>query len=99
QYRPPITPKVPRKMALMKRRLAMVGLLGLTAVWAGLAYQRAVSRDREYRQLFRTGETALQEDQTFAAIEAFGNAIYLRPDSMLAHLRRGEAYQRRGELE
>src|SRR6185503_9922763 len=39
------------------------------------------------------------DEQTFGAIEAYSGAIALRPDSMLPHLRRGEAYQRRGELE
>ena len=35
----------------------------------------------------------------FGAIEAYSGAIALRPDSMLAHLRRGETYQRRGDLD
>ena len=86
-------------MAPMKRTLAILGLLGLTAVWAGLTYQRAKGLDRDYRELLRSGDTALREDQTFAAIEAYSNALYFRPDSMLAHLRRGETYQRRGDLE
>ena len=38
-----------------------------------------------------------RDDQTFGAIEAYSGAIALRPDSMLAHLRRGETYQRRGD--
>ena len=41
----------------------------------------------------------MRDDQTFAAIEAYSGAIARRPDSMLAHLRRGQTYQRRGELE
>src|SRR5439155_2050641 len=32
-------------------------------------------------------------------LEAYSGAVALRPDSMLAHLRRAEAYQRRGEIE
>ena len=43
------------------------------------------------------GDAALRDDQTFAAIEAYSGAIALRPDSMLAYLRRGETYQRRGD--
>src|SRR5258706_12537705 len=85
-------------MRPVKRTAGILGLLGLSAVWAGLAYQGAASSERDYRALLRNGDTALQQDQTFAAIEAYTNAIYLRPDSMLAHLRRGEAYQRRGDL-
>ena len=83
----------------MKRTVATLGLLALTALWAWLAYQGAVGRDRDYRELLRNGDTALGEEQTFTAIEAYSNAIYLHPDSMLAHLRRGETYQRRGDLE
>ena len=32
------------------------------------------------------------------AIEAFSGAIALKPDSMLAHLKRGETYRRHGDL-
>lgn len=83
----------------MKRTAAIAVLLVLSGVWAGLAYQVAASRERSYRRLLRAGDAALQQDQTFAAIEAFGNALYLRPDSTLAHLRRGETYRRRGDLD
>ena len=38
----------------------------------------------------------LRDDQTFGAIEAYSGAIALRPESMLAHLRRGETYRRAG---
>src|SRR4029079_18616776 len=63
-----------------------------------LAYQ-AGARDRDYRALLARGDAALRDEQTFAAIEAYSGAIALRPDSMLPHLRRGESYRRRGELE
>jgi tetratricopeptide (TPR) repeat protein len=43
------------------------------------------------------GDRALGDEQTFGAIEAYSGAIALHPDSMLAHLRRGETYQRRGD--
>lgn len=83
----------------MKRTAAILALLGLAVVWAALSYQGAMARERDYRELLRSGDTALHKDQTLGAIEAYSNAIYLRPDSMLAHLRRGEAYHRRGDLE
>jgi tetratricopeptide (TPR) repeat protein len=73
-------------------------LLAAAAVVAALAYQ-AAARDRDYRDRLGQGAAALADDQTFGAIEAFSGAIALRPDSMVAHLRRGEAYQRRHELE
>lgn len=80
----------------MKRLLlftvALAALLALV-----LAYQTA-ARDREYRALLGHGDTALREDQTYVAIEAFSGAIALRPDSTIAHLRRGETYRRRGDL-
>src|SRR5438105_1245861 len=47
--------------------------------------------------LLMRGNTALPAAQTCGAIEAYSGAIALRPDSMLAYLRRGQTYQRRGE--
>jgi tetratricopeptide (TPR) repeat protein len=82
----------------MKRMFAVAVLLAGAAVVAVLAYQ-AAARDRDYRAHLNQGAAALANDQTFGAIEAYSGAITLRPDSMLAHLRRGEAYQRRTELE
>ena len=82
----------------MKRGLVIVAVLVATAVGAALAYQ-AAARDRDYRVLLARGDAALRDEQTFGALEAYSGAIALRPDSMLAHLRRGETYQRRGDLE
>lgn len=76
----------------------MTVLLAL-AVWGGaFAYQNA-AREREYRALLGQGDAALRDGQTFGAIEAYSGAIALRPDSMLAHLRRGETYQLRSDLD
>lgn len=80
----------------MKRALSGVLLFVLAAIGAGLAYQ-AAARERNYRSLIARGDAALREEQTFGAIEAYSGAIALRPDSMLAHLRRGETYRRRGD--
>ena len=55
------------------------------------------SRQRDYSALLTRGDTALRDDQTFGAIEAYSGAIALRPDSMLAYLRRGQTYLRRGD--
>ena len=85
-------------MGAVKRSL--IGLVLLTAAGVGGAWTyQAASRDRDYRVLLGRGDAALHDEQTFAAIEAYSGAIALRPDSMLAHLRRGETYQRRGDLE
>ena len=44
------------------------------------------------------GIRPMGEDQTYGAIEAFSGALALKRDSMLAYLKRGDTYRRRGEL-
>src|SRR5262250_22054 len=79
-------------------RRALLGALALVlAVLGGVIYE-AVSRDSDYRAELARGDRALAEDP-FTAIEAYSGAVAFRPDSVLARLRRGEAYQRRGDLE
>ena len=73
-------------------------LLLVTSVSAVVAYQ-TTARQREYLALLNRGDLALQNDQTFGAIEAYSGAVALRPDSMLAHLRRGNTYLRRADLD
>lgn len=80
------------------RRTFFVIVLAATAAAAAVAYQ-AAARERDYQALLSQGDAALGDDQTFGAIEAYSGAIALRPDSMLAHLRRGQTYHRRGDLE
>ena len=58
----------------------------------------AVRQEREFRRLIAAGDAALTRDQTYEAIEAFSGALALKRDSMLAHLKRGDSYRRRGEL-
>jgi tetratricopeptide (TPR) repeat protein len=81
----------------MKRSLAAAVLVLAAGAAAAVAYTAAV-RDRDYRRLVAAGEAALAEQQTSVAIEAFSGAIALKPDAMLAHLRRGETYRRQGDL-
>jgi tetratricopeptide (TPR) repeat protein len=80
------------------RRAVIAVLLTSAAAVAALAYQ-ASARERAYRELVRQGDLAAATDQSFGAVEAYSGAIALRPDSMLAHLRRGETYLRRNELD
>lgn len=80
----------------MKRLIVGLALLALVAVSAAVAYQ-AAARQREYSELLTRGDSALRDDQTFGAIEGYSGAIALRPGSMLAYLRRGQTYQRRGD--
>jgi tetratricopeptide (TPR) repeat protein len=77
-------------------------LIALFVVVAGVAAVGgyvAASREREYRNLVAAGDAALGRDDTFVALEAFSGAIALRPGSMLAYLKRGQAYHRRGEFQ
>ena len=79
----------------MKRAIFALAVLAL-ALAGGVAAYQAVAQ-RNYSALLTRGDTALRDDQTFNAIEAYSGAIALRPDSMLAYLRRGQTYQRRGD--
>ena len=79
-------------------------MLVAALVAVALANQIA-TRQRDYRLLLMRGDSFLRDDgtptidiQTLRALEAYSGAIALRPDSMLAYLRRGETYRRRGDL-
>jgi tetratricopeptide (TPR) repeat protein len=80
----------------VKRSVVVMVLLAGATVAAVSAYQAAI-RQRDYGLLLTRGDTALRDDDTFAAAEAYSGAIALKPDSMLAYLRRGQTYQRRGD--
>lgn len=81
----------------MKRVLG-VGLLILLA--AGLVYGLiAIRREASYWQFVERGDDALARDDSYAAIEALSVAIQLKPGSMAAYLKRGEAYRRRNEFD
>jgi tetratricopeptide (TPR) repeat protein len=80
------------------RRLLLAAVVMILAVLGAVTYE-AVVTDRDYQTDLARGDRALTDDQTFAAIDAYSGAVALRPDSVLARLRRGEAYQRRGDLE
>ena len=79
-----------RPVVLAVTLAALVGATSL--VWV------EVRQEREFRRLIAVGDAALAADQTFGAIEAFSGALAFKPASMLAHLKRGDAYLRRGEL-
>ncbi len=84
--------------SIVRRLFTILALLGMCAVGGGFVYQ-AAAVERDYRSLVARGDAALAAGQTFEAIEAYSGAIALRPASMLAHLRRGETYRQRGDLE
>lgn len=80
----------------MKRTGLVALAVALAAVAAALLYT-TLAREAEYTRFMADGEKALAADQPFVAIEAFSGAIGLKPSSMGAYLRRGEAYRRRGD--
>src|SRR5215831_4401800 len=82
----------------MRRVLLVMAILAITAVGIAVANQ-AAQREREYRELMAQGDSAMGSSDTLAAIEDFSGALVLRPDSMLAHLKRGETYRQRGDLD
>jgi len=80
------------------RRLLIVSI-GLGALMVGTAMAwSAIRQEREYQRLITVGDTALVNNQTYGAIEAFSGALALNPDSMLAYFKRGDTYRRRGEF-
>ena len=80
----------------MRKTIAALAVLLTAAGGVAVAY-RVAAWQRDYRIYVVRGDAALRDDQTFAAIEAYSGAIALRPDSMLAYLRRGETYRRRAD--
>lgn len=79
----------------MKRLLVLFGLLigtgGLAA--AGVTFVQRLEGERLYRRLLAQGEQALAASNSYGAIEAFSGALALKPRSMVAYYRRGEAYR------
>ncbi len=80
------------------KRTGLAALLVAGLVVAGVLAWDSARQDREFRRLISLGDAALAQGQTFEAAEAFSGAVALRPDSMLAHLKRGDTYRRRGDL-
>ena len=74
---------------------AIIVLAGVAA--AGILADWAVEREREYLRLIDLGDEALGRGQAFVSIEHYSVAIGLKPESMLAYLKRGEAHQRRDD--
>lgn len=85
---------------LLPMRRSVIFSVGLAALTVGVVFAwYAVRQEREYRRLIAAGDAALARDRTSDAIEAFSGALALKGDSMLAHLKRGDTYRRRGELD
>jgi tetratricopeptide (TPR) repeat protein len=80
------------------RKVFLAVVAAILAIGAGLAWS-AVRAEREFRRLIAEGERAGAGRRTLEAIEAYSGALALRPDSMVAHLKRGDSYRVRGEYE
>lgn len=80
------------------RRFGLAVGVAVLALAAVLAVQRGRT-EAEYRRLIAAGDAALAGGRIYPAIEAFSGALALRPNSMVAYLRRGEAYQRQESLD
>lgn len=52
-----------------------------------------VDRDREYRAKLAEGDAALSAGNAFAAADAYSEALGMRPESIAALIRRGQAYR------
>ena len=80
------------------KRVFLAGLL--LSVGLAAAYGYGVTRrEAHYRDLLAEGDAAVAAGDLTAALEAFGRAIFVMPDSMAAYLKRGETYTRREEFE
>ncbi len=94
-------PKPPRAAwcypALVRRYVIGSVVLAIAAA-AGAVVYMLYAADREYVRLIAAGDQAVNADQPFQALEAYSGAIAVRPEAMLAHLKRGMVYRSRGEL-
>jgi len=79
-------------------KTAILAVFGAVLLAGAIFSVTAVRQEREFRRLIAAGDAALARDQTYEAIEAFSGALALKHDSMLAYLKRGDSYRRRGEL-
>ncbi len=78
--------------------MVAIVLVAVAGVAGALAYA-ALTTEREFERLIADGDQAVLAERHFQALEAYSGAIALKPDSMLAHLKRGAVYQTRNELE
>lgn len=80
----------------MRRTLFALLLVAAAGVAAALGAS-AYASEQEFERLIAAGDTAMAEDEPDTAIEAYSGAITLKPEAMLGHLKRGQAYIARTE--
>lgn len=79
----------------MRRTLLL--LAGTLLAGAAVLALHQLDDEWRYRRLLATGDQHLAGGQSYLAVEAYSGALGLRPDSMVAHYRRGEAYAAGGQ--
>lgn len=82
----------------MKPTAIAVVIVALAGVAGALAFG-ALANEREFDRLIAEGDAALLGERQFQAIESYSGAIALKPDSMIAHYKRGAVYQSQNEFE
>jgi tetratricopeptide (TPR) repeat protein len=82
----------------VRRTIVAVVLVAIVGVAGALAFT-ALTNEREFDRLMAEGDQAITNERPFQAIELYSGAITLKPDSVLAHFKRGSVYQTQNELE
>lgn len=82
----------------VRRTIAALVFVAIIGVAGALAVSALVN-EREFDRLMADGDAAFADDKPFQAIEAYSGAIARKPDSVLAHFKRGSVYQAQNELE
>jgi tetratricopeptide (TPR) repeat protein len=86
------------KIVAVRPTVLAVVIVAVAGVAGALAFG-ALANEREFDRLIADGDAAIVAERPFQAIEAYSGAIALKPDSMLAHFKRGSVYQSQNELE
>lgn len=86
------------KIVAVRPTILAVVVVAVAGVAGALAFG-ALANEREFDRLIAEGDAAVVAERPFQAIEAYSGAIALKPDSMVAHFKRGSVYQVQNELE
>jgi tetratricopeptide (TPR) repeat protein len=90
--------KFPATISDVRRTALAVIIVALAGVAGALAFG-ALANERDFDLQIAEGDAAVLAERPFEAIEAFSGAIALKPDSMIAHYKRGAVYQSQNEFE
>lgn len=82
----------------MRRSVLAVVIVAIAGVAGALAFG-VLANEREFEHLIAAGDASVVAERPFQAIEAYSGAIARKPDSPLAHFKRGAVYQSQNELE